>query len=157
MNQQTQILLVWKRDTPQCTLSPHSRVSICLWSSGASDRWILLSCHALLQYGVHGYVFAGIVGSVPWRYRDALLWRSRMAQSQIPGAPGKYRLVYISPYTPEMNPIRQIWKGIRKRGFRNEAFVTLDKVLACLCDIISFLPPGIISHITKRDWITEVF
>lgn len=74
-----------------------------------------------------------------------------MAQSQIPGAPGKYRLFYISPYTPEMNPIKQIWKGIRKRGFRNEAFVALDKVLDHLCDTIFSFPPGIISYIPKRD------
>ena len=26
-------------------------------------------------------------------------------------------LFHIPPYTPEMNPIEQIWKEIRKRGF----------------------------------------
>ena len=29
-------------------------------------------------------------------------------------------LFYIPPYTPEMNPIEQIWKELRKIGFRNE-------------------------------------
>lgn len=33
--------------------------------------------------------------------------------------PDNIRLVFIPPYTPEMNPIEQIWKEIRKRGFRN--------------------------------------
>ena len=27
--------------------------------------------------------------------------------------------VSIPPYTPEMNPIEQIWKELRKTGFRN--------------------------------------
>ena len=71
--------------------------------------------------------------------------------------PENIALFYIPPYTPEMNPIELIWKEIRKRGFRNEVFATLDKVLDRLCDTISSLPPGVISHITKRDWITEVF
>ena len=66
-------------------------------------------------------------------------------------------LFYIPPYTPEMNPIEQIWKEIRKRGFRNEVFATLDKVVDRLCDTIASLPSDVISHITKRDWISEAF
>ena len=38
-----------------------------------------------------------------------------------------------------MNPIEQIWKEIRKRGFRNEVFATLEKVVLRLCDTISSL------------------
>ena len=44
--------------------------------------------------------------------------------------PENIRLVFIPPYTPEMNPIEQIWKEIRKRGFRNEIFQTLNKPLS---------------------------
>ena len=28
-----------------------------------------------------------------------------------------------------MNPIEQVWKELRKMGFRNEIFATLDKVI----------------------------
>ena len=38
-------------------------------------------------------------------------------------------LFYIPPYTPEMNPIEQIWKEIRKRGFCNEVFASLEHVV----------------------------
>ena len=27
-------------------------------------------------------------------------------------------IIFIPPYMPEMNPIEQIWKGIRKSGFK---------------------------------------
>ena len=66
-------------------------------------------------------------------------------------------LFHIPPYTPEMNPIEQIWKEIRKRGFRNEVFTSLQKVFDRLCDTIAALPPDVISHITKRNWISEAF
>ena len=66
-------------------------------------------------------------------------------------------LFHIPPYTPEMNPIEQIWKEIRKRGFRNEVFATLDKVVDRLCDTICSLSNNVISSITGRDWIIEVF
>lgn len=45
-------------------------------------------------------------------------------------------LLFIPPYTPEMNPIEQIWKELRARGFHNEVFQTLAKVLERLCETI---------------------
>ena len=66
-------------------------------------------------------------------------------------------LFHIPPYTPEMNPIEQIWKEIRKRGFRNEIFATLEKVVDRLCDTICTLSNQVISSITGRLWIIELF
>ena len=66
-------------------------------------------------------------------------------------------LFHIPPYTPEMNPIEQIWKEIRKRGFRNEVFASLTKVMDRLCDTISALAKHTISSITGREWILECF
>ena len=40
----------------------------------------------------------------------------------------------LPPRTPEMNPIERIWKEIRKRGFKNRLFHTLDMVIQRLCD-----------------------
>jgi putative transposase len=42
--------------------------------------------------------------------------------------PDNIEIFQLPPYTPEMNPIEQIWKEIRKRGFKNEIFHTLDSV-----------------------------
>lgn len=56
-----------------------------------------------------------------------------------------------------MNPTEQIWKGIRKRGFRNEVFATLEKVVDRLCDSTCSLSNTLIASITGRDWIIELF
>ena len=66
-------------------------------------------------------------------------------------------LFFIPPYTPEMNPIEQIWKELRKRGFKNEIFATLEKVVLRLCDVISDLPTSLIRSITGRNWILNCF
>jgi len=66
-------------------------------------------------------------------------------------------LFHIPPYTSEMNPIEQIWKEIRKRGFRNEVFASLEKVVDRLCDTICSITPNTIFSITGRDWITKAF
>ena len=71
--------------------------------------------------------------------------------------PENVHLFHIPPYTPEMNPIEQIWKEIRKTGFRNDVFATLEKVVDRLCDTISSLTADTIKSITGRDWIIKCF
>lgn len=66
-------------------------------------------------------------------------------------------LVPLLPYTPEMNPIEQIWKEIRKLGFKNEIFQTLNLVVDRLCDTINSLSCDIVKSITGRDWILSMF
>lgn len=62
-------------------------------------------------------------------------------------------IVFIPPYTPEMNPIEQIWTEIRKMGFKNHFFASLDDVIQKICEVIRILSPQTVSHITLRNWI----
>lgn len=80
---------------------------------------------------------------------DGAAWH----KSKMLDIPDNIVLFYIPPYTPEMNPIEQIWKEIRKLGFKNEVFASLDKVVDRLCRTIRSLVPQLISHITGRAWI----
>ena len=84
---------------------------------------------------------------------DGAAWhKSKMLQ-----VPDNIVLFHIPPYTPEMNPIEQIWKELRKIGFRNEFFSSLEKVVDRLCDTICRLSPDLIRSITGRDWIIATF
>ncbi len=71
--------------------------------------------------------------------------------------PSNIKLLFIPPATPEMNPIEQIWKEIRKRGFKNEIFTTLDDVVDRLCNVICSLSYSAIKSITAREWILLCF
>ena len=71
--------------------------------------------------------------------------------------PENIELFYIPPYTPEMNPIEQIWKELRITGFHNEVFATLEKVVDRLCDIICTLTSDTIKSIARRSWIINCF
>ena len=64
--------------------------------------------------------------------------------------PENIRLVFIPPYTPEMNPIEQILKEIRKRGFRNEIFQTLNKVVERLCSTIQSISSETITVLLRE-------
>ena len=71
--------------------------------------------------------------------------------------PGNITLLHIPPYTPEMNPIEQIWKQLRAMGFKNEVFRTLKHVENRLCDTICKLTNDIVVSITARQWIVNAF
>ena len=71
--------------------------------------------------------------------------------------PENIELFYIPPYTPEMNPIEQIWKELRITGFRNEVFATLEKVVDRLCNTICTLTSDTIKNITRCSWIINCF
>ena len=71
--------------------------------------------------------------------------------------PSNIELIFIPPYTPEMNPIEQIWKELRTRGFKNEIFQTLEKVVDRLCEVICSLSHDTVKSITGRDWIIGMF
>jgi len=70
--------------------------------------------------------------------------------------PENIQLFYLLPCTPEMNPVEQVWKEIRKRGFKNELFSTLEKVVDKLCDVIKSLTVSDFISITGREWILSI-
>jgi len=71
--------------------------------------------------------------------------------------PDNIYLFYLPPRTPQMNPIEQIWKEIRKRGFKNKLFRTLANVIDQLCDTCNSLTNDCVKSITGRDWILSMF
>ena len=84
---------------------------------------------------------------------DGAAWHKSKALA----IPPNITLLNIPPYTPEMNPIEQIWRELRTQGFRNEVFQTLEKVVDRLCETINNLSRNTVQSITLRDWIKAVF
>ena len=71
--------------------------------------------------------------------------------------PRNIKLFFLPPRTPEMNPIEQIWKEIRKRGFKNVMFDTIDAVINKFWDVVENMEKSVIISITLREWIKELF
>lgn len=71
--------------------------------------------------------------------------------------PDNIELYPLLPYTPELNPIEQIWDEIREKGFRNEAFQTLGHVVDRLSSTVRSLvyAPSRVASITYRQWIID--
>jgi len=83
--------------------------------------------------------------------------RASWHKSKTLNVPDNIKIVHIPPYTPEMNPIEQIWKEIRKMGFKNILFKSLEKVIDKLCQTVNELDNTTVQSITGRDWILTMF
>lgn len=67
--------------------------------------------------------------------------------------PSNIGFEFIPPYTPEMNPIEQVWAEIRKRGFKNKAFKSLNEGIDKLQEVIQGLDWSILKSLVHRNWM----
>ena len=84
---------------------------------------------------------------------DRAAWHTTKALE----VPSNIRLFFLPPATPEMNPMEPVWKELRKRGFKNEIFHSLENVVVRLCDTIKTFTPDTLKSIAGRDWIVTMF
>lgn len=71
--------------------------------------------------------------------------------------PDNIMIYYLPAYTPEMNPIEQIWKEVRKDGFKNTLFATLNILINKLSISLVSLSKETIKSVCGRDWIVSMF
>lgn len=84
---------------------------------------------------------------------DNAVWH----KSQTLNIPENIEFTFIPPYTPEMNPIEQVWAEIRKRGFKNKIFRSLNEVIDKLQEVIQNLSPSQLKSTVRRDWSLAIF
>ena len=109
------------------------------------------------EKGAKSKAFNNFLSQLSEKYRNDLLviacdnawWH----KSKYIVVPENIKLIYIPPYTPEMNPIEQIWREIRTLGFHNKYFKTLLAVKENFYETIAKLSPNKIKSITQRDWL----
>lgn len=71
--------------------------------------------------------------------------------------PGNVRIITLPPYSPELNPVEQVWDLIRERYFANHAVGSLDEVEAALTDALLDLHDSALElqMLTGREWILD--
>lgn len=69
--------------------------------------------------------------------------------------PSNMRLIFLPPYSPELNPVEHIWDDLREKHFHNQTFDSMRAVERRLCiglrDFES--SPDRVQSIVGWDWI----
>ncbi|WP_088779421.1 IS630 family transposase [Streptococcus pneumoniae] len=122
----------------------HTGESFFLIAGGCNTEWMNAFLEELSQAYPDDYLLLVM---------DNAIWH----KSSTLKIPTNIGFAFIPPYTPEMNPIEQVWKEIRKRGFKNKAFRTLEDVMNQLQDVIQGLEKEVIKSIVNRRWTRMLF
>lgn len=59
--------------------------------------------------------------------------------AEIQQLPPNMRLMFLPPYSPELNPAEHLWEAIREDCFANHILANLDAIKAALTDGIASL------------------
>jgi len=71
--------------------------------------------------------------------------------------PDNISLLFLPPYSPELNPKENVWREIREKIFKNYALKSIDAVRAKLEQAILYLEhnPDIVKSITGFPYIIK--
>ena len=73
--------------------------------------------------------------------------------------PGNISLLFLPPYSPELNPKENLWEEIREKIFKNCALKSIDAVRAKLKQAILYIErnPKMVKSITSFPYIRKSF
>jgi len=68
--------------------------------------------------------------------------------------PDNISLLKLPPYSPELNPVENVWQFLRGNWLSNRVFDTYDDIVDACCDAWNALAaePGRIRSIATRAW-----
>ncbi|VFI23421.1 transposase family protein [Streptococcus pneumoniae] len=137
---------VWKKTTEKFSAKLQEQIQVYFQEeiTPLNTEWMNVFLEELSQAYPYDYFLLVM---------DNAIWH----KSSILKIPTNIGFAFIPPYTPEMNPIEQVWKEIRKRGFKNKAFRTLEDVMNQLQDVIQGLEKEVIKSIVNRRWTRMLF
>lgn len=72
--------------------------------------------------------------------------------------PSNISLLHLPPYSPELNPVENIWQYLRQNFLSNTVFATYDAILDACCEAWNTLMamPNRLRSIASRDYAKTV-
>jgi len=72
--------------------------------------------------------------------------------------PPNISLLHLPPYSPELNPVENVWQYLRQNQLSNRVFDSYDAIVDACCDAWNALvnEPGRIQTIAMRTWAASV-
>jgi transposase len=70
--------------------------------------------------------------------------------------PHNITLLYLPPYSPELNPVENVWEYLRKNNLALRVYETYDAIVDACCNawIDLIATPATVASITRRRWAT---
>ena len=81
-----------------------------------------------------------------------------ISSADVCSCPHNISLLHLPPYSPELNPVENIWQYLKQNYLSNRVYDTYDDIVDACCaawnELIAL--PDRIRSITQRSWATAV-
>jgi len=67
--------------------------------------------------------------------------------------PQNIKLLYLPPYSPELNPVERLWLYIKRTVIRNRIYDTLEDLEEAVCDFINGLSEATIASVCNLSYL----
>jgi transposase len=86
---------------------------------------------------------------------DGAGWHQRGGKLRVPD---NITLLPLPPYSPELNPVENVWQFLRQNYLANRVYETYEAIVDACCDAWNALAaaPNRIKSIASRDWAAAV-
>ena len=145
------------RHTTRGRRAAHPRIHLSVRRGLSQGRHLRLFDHADLEYGE----FPGLprrAGAQVFR-QDILLVLDGAPNHRSGNlvVPDNITLLYLPPYSPELNPKENLWDEIREKIFKNYALKSMDAVRAKLKQAILYIErnPKLVRSMTSFPYIVN--
>lgn len=69
--------------------------------------------------------------------------------------PDNVTLLYLPPYSPELNPVERVWAYLRSHWLSNRAHANYDELFSATSNAWNQLETGRLSSICRTSWLTH--
>jgi putative transposase len=67
--------------------------------------------------------------------------------------PSNIMLVYLPPYSPELNPVERLWQHIKDKLIKNKVYATLDALEKALETLFKSLTPDLLRSLCSINYL----
>lgn len=70
--------------------------------------------------------------------------------------PSNITLLPLPPYSPELNPIENLWGYLKENFLSGRVFKDEDAVIEAGCEVLKNLSPETVRSVCHRDWVSSL-
>ena len=67
--------------------------------------------------------------------------------------PDNIEIIYLPPYSPELNPVERFWEHIKRHTIRNKIYLTIPSLQKTVGDFINSLPQASIKSLCSVNYL----
>lgn len=67
--------------------------------------------------------------------------------------PENIKIVYLPPYSPELNPVERLWGYIKQHTIKNRVYETLEDLEQAVSEFLISLTPNLVSSICAANYV----